>query len=399
MKRLSLIIVFSAVFLSFLSCKQGEPGDGSPSDLVVPALQKKVYVESSKDLEGKINKFTSGLIVNLYDSKHFADNERILSVSYTAEAGDIVGFYFGGSFMGAGPKVTMEWASDDSIDRPVVGRRESPGQFGITCIPGEYKGKFTVVTSRYTYDFTKSITLKSGNISFVDLDFSAPDKQPTRKVGILGDSISTFDGALCNSNYHPFYPSRDPNVGKDAAKAVDTKEKTYWWRLIYDYMEHGELDANSSWSGTCVIHEVKSGRKNNESIGAGFVDRAYDFVDPDIVVIHGGTNDTRQPSPLGTYDYDYPIEQLNDASFRSAYIKIIKMLQARYEGVQIIIIIGDCITASFESSIIEIANHFGIPYVDFVGVAVEKCSGSHPTAPAFDMMAKTIHDKMADYLP
>lgn len=127
---------------------------------MVPALQKKIYADSSKDLDGKINNFTAGLVVNLYDSRHFADNERVVSVSYTAESGNIVGFFFDGDFIGAGPKVTMEWASDEVASWPVVGRKDNPGQFGITCIPGEFEGKFTVVTSRYTYDFTKDVSLK-----------------------------------------------------------------------------------------------------------------------------------------------------------------------------------------------------------------------------------------------
>ena len=64
-------------------------------------------------------------------------------------------------------------------------------------------------------------------------------------------------------------------------------------------MRHGELDANSSWGGTRVVHEVKTGRKSGKSINAGFVDRAYDFIDPDIIIIHGGTNEHNQSTPLG----------------------------------------------------------------------------------------------------
>ena len=135
------------------------------------------------------------------------------------------------------------------------------------------------------------------------------------------------------------------------------------------------------------------------SVNAGFVDRAYDFVDPDIIVIHGGTNDRNQSTPVGEYTWELPIGQNNLGNYRSAYIELIKMLQNRYEGVQIIIIVGDRLTPDYEKSTIAIAEHFCLPYVNFVGETIDKCSGSHPTAPAFDKMAKMIYEQCIDYLP
>jgi hypothetical protein len=75
------------------------------------------------------------------------------------------------------------------------------------------------------------------------------------------------------------------------------------------------------------------------------------------------------------------------------------MIQNRYEGVQIIIIVGDRLTPDYEQSTIAIAEHFGLPYVNFVGETIDKCSGSHPNAPAFDKMAKMIYEQCIDYLP
>ena len=212
------------------------------------------------------------------------------------------------------------------------------------------------------------------------------------RVGILGDSISTFEGTLCNSAYSPFYPKDDPNVGVDPDLAVDRKEKTYWWRLIYEYMPNAELDANSSWGGTRVVHEVK------KDIGAGFVDRAYDFVNPDIIIIHGGTNDKNQSTPLGEYDWDVPVGEGDLSCFRSAYVQLVKMLQEKYEGVQLILLIGDTLTSGYENSILEIARHFGLPYVDFVGASIPKCKGSHPTAQGMSIMAERIYNTCKDYL-
>ena len=366
-------------------------------DIVVPAEQSKFYMEATEDLNGKINPKTAGLVVLLQDSKYYAVGERILSVSYSTSK-DIVGTIGKQGVTNGGKNVTMNWASEDPVHRPAVGHAPEAAQFGLVCLPGNYSGMFTVRTSRYTYTFTKNISLSAGTNTNVTLDFANPDVQPTRKVGVLGDSISTFDGTMCNDEYSPFYPGSDPNVGTNPDKAVDCKEKTYWWRVIYERMQHGTLDVNSAWSGTRVVHEIKNGRRGGKNLPAGFVDRVYDFVDPDIILIHGGRNDYNQKSPFGEYNWDYPIGQLDINTYCEAYIQTIKALQQRYEGVQIIIIVGDLI-GTYETPTVNIAKHFGLPYVNFVGDTIEKCSGSHPTAPAFDYMATKIYNTCKDYLP
>ena len=385
---IKIIILMAA---GLFSCQKPDKPNGGPQEITsttVSAEQFKFYMTAQEDLEGKVNEATAGMKVILMDSKYYAVGERVLEVTFEAE-----------KLTNTSNSITMKWASDDPVNRPAVGREGAAGEYGILCLPGVYSGTFTVKTNRYTYQFTHEVELKKGEITPIQLDFSKPLIQPKRKVGVIGDSISTFDGTMCNPDYNPFYPGNDPNVGTNPSVAVDSKEKTYWYRLIYNYMQNGELDANSSWSGTRVIHEVKSGRQSGKSIGAGFVDRAYDFVDPDIIVIHGGTNDHNQSTPVGEYTWDLPIGQGNLGNYRSAYIELIKMLQNRYEGVQIIIIIGDRLSTNYATATKAIAEHFGLPYVNFVGIPIDKCSGSHPTAPAFDKMAKMIYEQCIDYLP
>ena len=378
-----------------------EPGETPEptGPVTVSATQSKAYLDAAQDLLYREDA-VAGVIVKLYDSKYYAVGERVLSVSYEASSGNLTGTLDDGKVTGGGKTVTMNWINADPYHYPVVGHGTAAASgFGLTVLPGTFTGKFTVKTSRYTYTFTKGFTAEAGMNASVALDFADPDVQPTRKVGVLGDSISTMDGTMCNEDYSPFYPGSDPNVTANPSIAVDRKERTYWWKVIYNYMKHGELDVNSSWSGTRVVHEIKSGRVSKKSIGAGFVDRAYDFVDPDIILLHGGTNDKNQSSPLGTYDWDLPIGQLDENCYRSAYIKLVKMLQNRYEGVQIIVIIGDTLTPDYENSTIEIAKHFNLPYINFVGVSVPKCKGSHPTEPGMEQMAKSIYNKCIDYLP
>ncbi len=227
-----------------------------------------------------------------------------------------------------------------------------------------------------------------------------PDALSGKTISILGDSISTF------RNFSNRQGSRWSNTtigrGRSWGYYSDLKVKLdlsdTWWMQLADDLGLRVL-VNNSWSGTRVVHEVKTGRETGKSIGAGFVDRSYNFVDPDIILIHGGTNDRNQSTPVGSYDWDLPVGQLDVSCYRSAYIALIKMLQARYEGVQIILIIGDRLTPDYESSTKAIAEHFGLPYVNFVGDTIDKCKGSHPNAPAFDKMAAKIYETCKNYLP
>lgn len=145
--------------------------------------------------------------------------------------------------------------------------------------------------------------------------------------------------------------------------------------------------------GYKVIHET------SHDLPAGLVDRVGDFIDPDIILIHGGTNDKNKDTPLGSYDYDLPIEELDETCFRSAYIKMIRLLQERYEGVQLILIVGDMLSSDYAGSITTIAAHYNLPYVNFVGAQLPKSKGSHPNYSGMKIMANDIYNKCKDYLP
>ena len=369
----------------------------SASELA-PAAQYKYALTADEDLDGKVTAGVAGLKVLLTDSKYYAAGERVLSVSFAASSGGHVA-------SGDSDTVTMTWESDDEVNYPAVAHSPSAGEYGLRCLPGSYSGIFTVVTSRHTYEFTKSFTATSAATTTVTLDFAAPDSQPTRKVGIFGDSISTFSGELYDATYRAFYPDMDPNYNNTdptlAAKAVDTKEKTWWGRIIWGKMTYGDVDVVNSWGGTKLVHHNYIGSDDVTKYWAGFIDRVYNFNDPDIIFIHGGTNDTNGSTPLGEYTWDTPQGQGDKTKFRNCYIELIKSLQSRFQDVKIIIIVGDRLGSSYAESAITVAQHFGLPYVSFQGesASIEKCSGSHPTSAGFEYMANKIYTQLEDYLP
>lgn len=394
----------------------------------VKAEQEKFYLDSEKDFaaamvaygyaslgakegEVELTPVTAGIRVSLFDSKHYATFEKVKSVCFTADdkavavTGQVVCSADGVlAAAKTSNSVTVKWVESDPEVALMVLSKGDHEKAGMAVLPfGTAKGKFTVVTDRYTYTFTTEVKVEAGKITDVELDFCAPDVQPVRKVGIIGDSISTFAGYI-DPSYSAFYPANDATA-KGGTGTVQSVEKTYWWKVVNEKMSHGQLDVVNSYSGTKVVTE--GGVK-------GFVDRAYRFNDPDIIIIHGGTNDMNQKSPMGDFGWDLPIGQLNEGCYRSAYVKLIKMLQNRYPGVQIIIVVGDRLSYyecykpdpefPYATSTIQIAKHFGLPYVDFTANgtsynSLPKSTGSHPDASGMQKMADQIYSTCKDYLP
>ena len=207
-----------------------------------------------------------------------------------------------------------------------------------------------------------------------------------KKLAIIGDSISTFEGVI-PSSHRKYYPTS----GCD----VDDWTKTYWGLLINEYW-HCELDVNTSWSGSSVA----SGKAG--SVRVPFVDHSrLDLVkDADCVLLFGGTNDAIAANEigLGDFNYDTPLAQMDTyRRFRDAYIYVIRYLQEKHPGIRIICIIGTDIFGDYVSSVEIIAKHYGLKYVDFRADKgpgkVSIYSGSHPDAAGHAYMAQRIYNE------
>lgn len=210
------------------------------------------------------------------------------------------------------------------------------------------------------------------------------------RIGIIGDSISTFAGWIPGS-YVAYYPNSNSGILQ--------VEQTYWYRLIYALMPDAVLDRNLAFSATRV---AKIGTEDNYDQN-DFVTRVDQegFDDPDIVIIHGGTNDRRASTPnhvpLGEYGYDIPVDQLDRTCFRSSYVAMVRKIMEKHPGVKIVCIIGDTLNTEkyqgLADSIKDIASHYGFPVVSFT-YALESADGVHPNASGAQYMADRIFEVM-----
>lgn len=263
-----------------------------------------------------------------------------------------------------------------------------------------------------------------------------PDRKQGKKlrISIIGDSISTFAGWVPNG-YGCHYPKTDP--GYDVTSA----DKTWWHRLIYHYLPSARLDMNLSYAGTTVVRNSIDD-KDQYYYGRDFCARYIECSGmgrPDVIFIHGGTNDCwqtpRNEYLLGTQSMlskDKPSDeamapiyqaaddcttleqakQLDNSTFVSAYVKLIRMMQLQYPSVKIVCVIGDHAGSAdhhaIQESILDIAEHYKshCRVVDFPAISgwqtsgppLSKCGGSHPDAAGMDFMASEIYKKVGSWI-
>ena len=163
----------------------------------------------------------------------------------------------------------------------------------------------------------------------------------TKKVSILGDSYSTFQG-VGPSHYAPFYPNDRNDV-----KEVDQT----WWSLFIKAKGY-QLEKNDSWGGTTIC-------------GTGY-GRMDSF---------GGTNDAWANSPVGEYQYsDWTKEDCKN--FRPALACLFDMLQKRYPKARICSLLNSELREPINESMREICKHYNIQLIELHDI--DKQNG-HPS--------------------
>lgn len=345
-------------------------------------------VTSAESVDVQLSPVTSAVVLNILDSKGTYAGKKISSV--VLESADAV---IAGDLSLNFEKAGISAISSESKTVTVkgsslkVGTDVSPLQIAAVVIPASFKGTITVNGDGFTSvtAIENPISLQAGYIRTINVDLAVADVTAAAgklKVGVLGDSISSFEGQI-PEGHKAYYPKDDCDV--------DVWQKSYWGLLITKYWD-AELDKNVSWSGGCVAPN------NIKAAGSDFITRAKKFVDPDVVLIHGGTNDCIASNGinLGEYDYESPFGGLSTFNnFRESYIAVIKYIQGNWPDAKIIIILGDHVTGEYATSVEEIAKHYELILVDFRidSEKMTKYSGSHPNAAGMEYMAERIYNE------
>lgn len=341
---------------------------------------------SGKNLvSGNIKPQTSAVILEIVDSRGTLSASAISSVEMVSSDG---------SFLAGSISMNLQEGSIAEVKNGSpklifdctdlkVGTTESPLEIGAAVLPCTFTGTITVTGGSFssTVEISSPLTLQAGYVKRIRVDVGRTGGAPSfpRRLGIMGDSISTFEGKI-PSGHRTYYPAGD----------VDDWTKTYWGQLITEYWKC-ELDVNTSWSGSSVA-DGKAG-----TVRTPFVERCGLFNDPDAIILFGGTNDAIADNQigLGEFSYDTPLSSMNTTRrFRDAYIFVIRTLMEKYPKAQIICIIGTHVTGDYGTSVEQIARHYNLPCVDFRGdTEVTIYSGSHPNAAGHAHKARRIYEE------
>lgn len=183
----------------------------------------------------------------------------------------------------------------------------------------------------------------------------------TKKVSILGDSYSTFQG-YNPDDYRPFYPDANNDV-----KEVELS----WWSLFI-HAKGYQLEKNNSWGGTTICGTGYFGRDVSDS---AFLSRVDLLGEPDIIFVFGGTNDSWSGSPMGEYQYsDWTKEDC--MYFRPALACLLDTLQRRYPEADVYSILNSELREEINESMRAVCRHYGVRLIELHDI--EKQNG-HPS--------------------
>lgn len=236
-----------------------------------------------------------------------------------------------------------------------------------------------------------SMTLCSCNNDIPD----TPSEPGIKKIAIMGDSYSTFEGwsnkdmAGNDNDYYVYYPQECPLTG------VDSVEKT-WWYMLCQKPEF-ELEVSNSNSGSVISNTHYNG-VDVTGTDLSFMHRVgkntggVDYNgNPDIILIFGGTNDCWAGVDLGDYVYrNWSAEELK--CFRPAFSKLISSLIELYPDARVYNITNSDdpygVSSSYAKSMRRICKHYGV--TNIVLEDIEKVDG-HPTYAGMQAICEQVY--------
>lgn len=221
-----------------------------------------------------------------------------------------------------------------------------------------------------------------------------------KRISILGDSVSTFDGYLPAGN-RPRYP--DPQNPQCDVRDVHL---TWWMRLI-DRLD-ACLGVNESWAGSRVGNCESY---DHDDVGPGAAMASVRRIRnlgangiPDIILFFGGANDKLSPYPVGHFDSSAAPEEAEfDAvcwnTFADAYTAAVLRIRALYPQACLLCILpsdyGRQLDASYNVQMRAVCAHYGIPNVTLTCLTEDMLyDGYHPVADAMSKMTDMVLQRL-----
>ena len=147
-----------------------------------------------------------------------------------------------------------------------------------------------------------------------------------RRISILGDSISTYEGYVPSGpGYRWYYNGQNCGVG--------SVEETWWMRLIEQ--TGMSLCANNSISGSYCASVIQNATLTGCSDVRIQGLAAKDGTSPDVIVIFMGMNDYHSRTLKGNWNSDVNVGDADDTTFSGAYAVMVSKIKTAYPAAKI----------------------------------------------------------------
>jgi len=264
--------------------------------------------------------------------------------------------------------------------------------------------------------------IKVKNFDSEEIEISNPmlDKFKGLKLGIIGDSISTYNGWLPSSisgydgsKYVTYYPSGD----------VNAVSKTWWYKAAEMLGLNPSTDINNcAWSGCQLSGDSTS--TSSASVGCStrrVTDLAARGFTPDIILVFISCNDWRNNVAVGTWAVtDAVPAEGTITTMRAAYALLLNKIHTTYPSARVFCCTnlddprrdatqgypsnnGNGVTTSqWNDNIKEIAEAFGCDVINMhnCGLTYQNMAsfatdgGTHPNAAGMAMMARKVASEL-----
>lgn len=204
---------------------------------------------------------------------------------------------------------------------------------------------------------------------------------------VIGDSYSSFDGYMADSEAATWYPAS--NHGMDDTNDVENVEQTWWYKFANNY--GSRLIENDSWSGSAISYDGY-GEGTDDGKATSLVTRRNKLTTPELILVFGGTNDAWVANDSGTTatflgDYVYSgWTETQLEKFRPALAYLLHNLKREHIGAKIVFMLNTGIS-SIEPSVDAICEHYGVSVLKLHDIAK---AHSHPTEAGMTAIANQL---------
>ena len=205
----------------------------------------------------------------------------------------------------------------------------------------------------------------------------------TKTLAVLGDSYSTFEGAIPKGNAIWYFKQNDPNQTD-----VNSVEQT-WWTLLTKKMGW-TLGMNNSYSGSTICN---TGYNKEDYSDRSFTKRMSNLGEnPDVILIFGATNDSWAHAPIGEFKYEN-ITKEDLWSFRPAMAYMLDWMTKNYKKSKIYFLLNDGLSAEVTSSSKIICKRYGVKCIELQ--AIDKKAG-HPSVKGMQQIAEQVEQAIKE---